>query len=663
MRTSERAGPAHLPDLPAADPSSQTTYPNGTSRPLAKRLLAAGIPVVVCTPCPGYSKPGRCSRRGHDTGNVELHIPAGWHVVTADECDVSSFRLGTDTLAMVGGHGLDLVDVDTKAGGSVAHLPPFKSYGRNRTPSGGRHYAVPSSGMGKVSPFDTVVGHVGDYVGGRPDGSGRLLGYLPGSSRPKYPRCSYTEEVGWDIDACLAADPDPALVGALEASGAVASVPEDYADDSPLRPESEGVHPTAGEVVQQALARLDALPPVWSEGDHWDDTHFEVACVLHRVANSNWTGYTAERGRADFEAHARTDEAWGAVKVDEKWRAAADAVGRTGIQRPSTPAEDFTEPLHSAVPARFPRMSLSALLDPNRPEREYVVQPMIAAGTSTALVAPAGHRKSLLLLGLALAVARGDADFAGMTIPKPRRVMYVDMENTEDDLRERLLSFGVTPHDDLDRFILVSLPPMEPLDTAQGGRQCLEAVEAYGLAAGDVVVLDSYQRITEAGENDSDTTRGFYRHTGVRLKALGLTVIRTDNTGKDVRKGARGSSGKRDDVDVEYLLQSDGDYIEIATGKARQRGVPRLAIYVSTDEEGRTTFRSDLPTPTARRAVECVETLDRLGVPRDAGERRAQAALAKARDATPRAVVREAVALRKSSAEDFASAPFLDGAV
>lgn len=300
-------------------------------------------------------------------------------------------------------------------------------------------------------------------------------------------------------------------------------------------------------------------------------------------------------------------------------------------------------------------MSLQALLDPNRPEREYVVQPMFAAGTSTALVAPAGHRKSLLLLGLALAVARGDADFAGMTIPKPRRVCYVDMENTEDDLRERLLSFGVTPGDDLERFVLLSLPSMRPLDTAPGGKEFLEVVEAYGLTAGDVVVLDSYQRITQAGENDSDTTRGFYRHTGMRLKALGLTVIRTDNTGKDVSRGARGSSGKRDDVDVEYLLHSDGDYIEITTGKARQRGVPRLSIHVSTDEPtGRTSFRSDLPTPTARKAVECAEVLDRLGVPRDAGERKALAALDAAGDLTPRAVVREAVALRKTSAADFA---------
>lgn len=275
MKTSERAGRAN--GLPAAGPSSRTDGSNGTALARAERLLEAGIPVVVCTPCPGYARPGDCTRKGHRAGLVELHVPLGWNAVAAEACDVSSFRPGVDTLAMVGGHGIDLVDVDTKANGSVGHLPPFKSYGMTRTPSGGEHYVVPSSGYGKLSPFDTLLGHVGDYVGGRPDSSGRLLGYLPGSTRPKYPGGSYTEEVAWDIDACLAADPDPALVAALEAAGAVDTVREDYIDDSPLRPVGDGVHPSAQEAVARVLGRLDALPEVWSPGDHWDDTHFQVA--------------------------------------------------------------------------------------------------------------------------------------------------------------------------------------------------------------------------------------------------------------------------------------------------------------------------------------------------------------------------------------------------
>jgi hypothetical protein len=57
-----------------------------------------------------------------------------------------------------------------------------------RTPSGGAHYVVLSSGLGKISPLTADLGHVGDYIGGRPDGTGRLLGFLPDSVRVEVPR-------------------------------------------------------------------------------------------------------------------------------------------------------------------------------------------------------------------------------------------------------------------------------------------------------------------------------------------------------------------------------------------------------------------------------------------------------------------------------------------
>jgi hypothetical protein len=344
VSSSERADPTKPQSPPEVPPTAkqEKTEVNGTPVALAERLLAAGIPVVVCRPCPGYGKPGKCSWRGHDKGTVELHQPKGWASVTSAECDLSGYRPGVDTLAMVSGHGIDLVDVDTKAGGSVEHLPPFKSYGTTRTPSGGQHYVVPSSGFGKVSPFDGLVGHVGDYVGGRADGTGRLLGYLPGSTRPKYPGRSYTEELEWDIDGCLAAEPDPVLVAALADAGAGDTVHEEYIDTSPVRPVEDGVHPEAEKGVRRALDLLDGLPAVWSEGDHWDDNHHKVACILRRYANSNWSGYTEEQAEADYRAHARTDEGWGEDDVDAKWEAAAATVQGGGIEHPYAEfADDF----------------------------------------------------------------------------------------------------------------------------------------------------------------------------------------------------------------------------------------------------------------------------------------------------------------------------------
>jgi hypothetical protein len=47
---------------------------------------------------------------------------------------------------------------------------------------------------------------------------------------------------------------------------------------------------------------------------------------------------------------------------------------------------------------------------------------------------------------------------------------------------------------------------------------------------------------------------GFYRNTGVRLKAAGVATIRLDHTGKDHTKGMRGGSAKYGDVDAVWAM-------------------------------------------------------------------------------------------------------------
>jgi hypothetical protein len=179
---------------------------------LARELIAAGIPVVVCTPRPGW-KPG--------DARLDIVTPTGWSVITAAECDVSGFRPGVDTLAMVGGYGVDVVDCDTKAPGfgSLDNMPPFRRFGRTGTPSGGTHDYVRSTGIAKISPLTTSAGHVGDYVGGTPEGGGRLLAFLPGSTRPKYPGLTYTVIEPLRLEELLENDPDDDLMNVLMAHG------------------------------------------------------------------------------------------------------------------------------------------------------------------------------------------------------------------------------------------------------------------------------------------------------------------------------------------------------------------------------------------------------------------------------------------------------------
>ena len=172
---------------------------------LPHELIDAGIPVVVCTPRLDY-QPGDAT---------DVHHPKGWNTAQADHKALEKYREGIDTLALLSGCGLDVVDPDAKAGATLADLPPFEHFGMHVTPSGGWHLLVPSTGLAKGT-LRTVDGRViGDYCGGTRTGGGRTLVYLPGSSRPKYPGKAYTVAEPWDIAAALEAEPDPLLMGYL----------------------------------------------------------------------------------------------------------------------------------------------------------------------------------------------------------------------------------------------------------------------------------------------------------------------------------------------------------------------------------------------------------------------------------------------------------------
>lgn len=201
---------------------------------------------------------------------------------------------------------------------------------------------------------------------------------------------------------------------------------------------------------------------------------------------------------------------------------------------------------------RFPCIDWQALFE-DETVQDWVVEPLIPVGRLVALYSRPKVGKSLLMLELAVAISNG-THVLGVDLDRPRRVLYVDHENDpRGDIRARLEDMGIGP-DDLDGLDYLSFPSMSALDSPAGGDQLLAAATAY---KSEVIIIDTVSRAVAGKENENDTWLDFYRHTGVKIKRAGLTLVRLDHSGKDETKGQRGGSAKSGDVDVIWRLSEE----------------------------------------------------------------------------------------------------------
>lgn len=182
---------------------------------------------------------------------------------------------------------------------------------------------------------------------------------------------------------------------------------------------------------------------------------------------------------------------------------------------------------------------------------EWIIEPLLPARRLVALYSPPKIGKSLLMLELAVAIARG-IPVLGTRIDRARRILYVDYENDPiGDIRSRLRNMHLNP-DQLDNLCYLSFPALATLDTPRGADQLMAAVDTYQC---EVVVIDTVSRAVAGDENENDTWLDFYRETGLKLKRAGVALIRLDHTGKSEDKGMRGGSAKSGDVDAVWKMR------------------------------------------------------------------------------------------------------------
>lgn len=292
----------------------------------------------------------------------------------------------------------------------------------------------------------------------------------------------------------------------------------------------------------------------------------------------------------------------------------------------------------------------SEFWDADLDEQEWLLEPLFAQRRSHALYAGAKTGKSYLVLAACAALATGRA-FLGKPAGEPIDVLYVDYEMTLEDLRDRLAEFGYGPDDDLSRLHYALLPSLPPLDTEAGGLALRDAAVAVGAK---FVVIDTTSRAIAGDENDADTLRAFYRHTGLLLKQALIGWMRLDHSGKDAAKGQRGTSAKNDDVDIVVRLERTDTGQKLTATHRRMSWYPEETVIKVADVEGVMTFTLPVSMtgggwPAGTKDI--AEELNQLGVPLDVSARRAQQTLKEAKLGHGYKKVQAAVKYRRQAAD------------
>lgn len=159
----------------------------------AAALIAEGVPIFTARPNPAYVPGAKV---------VEFRYPTAWQDTKADPSALDKYQPG-HMLGIVCGHGVDVVDVDTKHGADIEterqalQVNGVVIVGEARTPSGGAHFYVPSVGICSTSNTTRGV----DFRGAGIDGTGTGFVFAPGTQRPKYDGRGYEWITGPDVSA------------------------------------------------------------------------------------------------------------------------------------------------------------------------------------------------------------------------------------------------------------------------------------------------------------------------------------------------------------------------------------------------------------------------------------------------------------------------------
>jgi len=205
------------------------------------------------------------------------------------------------------------------------------------------------------------------------------------------------------------------------------------------------------------------------------------------------------------------------------------------------------------------------LLEAQFSPREMVVEPWLRTEETAVIWAASGVGKTMLSLSLALAVA-GGGKVASWDCPKARKVIYVDGEMNEQDIRDRivhLLHSGAValsePGVALDNLTIIARQgqkvgmPFYDITDKEGQDELLRIANRPGVG---LLILDNFTTLTETLDDENDATQfkkvqDFF----LQLKRVGVATILVHHSNKS-GKQMRGSTALETTFEVVLGLKA-----------------------------------------------------------------------------------------------------------
>jgi putative DNA primase/helicase len=191
------------------------------------------------------------------------------------------------------------------------------------------------------------------------------------------------------------------------------------------------------------------------------------------------------------------------------------------------------------------------------PPLEPMLSPWLNTQGLTMIHAPRGVGKTLVGIGIAVAVASGGT-FLRWTAPKARGALYIDGEMPGVVLQKRL-ACAINSSETEPTAPLKIITP----DLQEGGIPDLAADEGQAaiqehLEDVSLVIVDNISCLCRSGRENEGESWLPLQTWALRLRSRGLSVLFVHHDGKDGRQ--RGTSRREDVLDTVIHLKRPGDY-------------------------------------------------------------------------------------------------------